>query len=123
VGGAGGGVCGSGGAVEAEVTGAGADGSAAAGFSLLWVGLDRAGEGAGAGAGSGAGRFPAASGCGGVMVVESMTCLTPLVWEAMRSAARRAASSGTMPVMVTMPSLLVTLTVGTSEAVRKTFSP
>jgi len=44
------------------------------------------------------------------MVSESITCFTPSVLEAIVSAARRAESSGTAPVRVTMPSLLATLT-------------
>jgi hypothetical protein len=44
------------------------------------------------------------------MVVESMTCLTSFVCDAMRCAASRAASSGTVPVRVTVPSFAVMLT-------------
>ena len=40
-----------------------------------------------------------------------MTCFTPLVPEAMRSVAERALLSGTLPVMVTMPFLVLTSTV------------
>ena len=62
-------------------------------------------------AGGGGTWFTSADGPGGAIAVESMTCFTPFVCEAIRSAASRAASSGTCPVRVTMPFLLSTLTV------------
>ncbi len=66
--------------------------------------------GAGSGAGGETGSVAAIGGAGGAMVVESITCFTPSIWEAMVLAARRAASSGTTPERVTMPSLLATPT-------------
>src|SRR5580692_4325010 len=75
----------------------------------------REGAGGGVGAeadGGGSGAFcdMVAAAAGAAMVVESITCFTPSVWEEIRSAASRAASSGTWPVRVTMLPLVATLT-------------
>jgi hypothetical protein len=60
--------------------------------------------------GGGGTWFISAEGPAGAIAVESITCFTPFVCEAIRSAANRAASSGTWPVRVTMPFLLSTVT-------------
>jgi hypothetical protein len=73
----------------------------------LFFDRDREGTLAGGGGGS---WFTSAEGPAGAIAVESITCFTPLVCEAIRSAANRAASSGTWPVSVTTPFLLSTVT-------------
>jgi hypothetical protein len=124
-------VMGCGGGGGGGVTGAGKAGGGAACVEST-VGVARAGADAGAGAGGSAagflsearlsrgglgaagagGRFCAevsTGGAGGAMDLESMTCFTPRVCEAMFRAARRAASSGAWPVRVTMPYFVDTL--------------
>ncbi len=91
--------------VSIEVTG-GASSSDIGGAGCCFFGADFRG----AGAGSGGAGVDTATGTMDATLRESITCLTPLVFEAIDWAARRAASSGTAPLSVTMPSLVVTLT-------------
>src|SRR5215469_7740069 len=105
------GFAGGGGGADAVSSDAGVAGIGAGLTSgaFFFFGSTFLGSGAGSGGGGGAGSA-AAAGAGGGIVVESITCLTPIVFEAMVSAASRAASSGTSPVSVTIPSLLLTFT-------------
>ena len=89
---------------SAEAAGAGAGSGATGLLRTVCFG------GAGAGPGGGTASAAVAGGAGGAVVVASITCFTPLVCEAMVRAASRAASSGTTPVSVMMPSLLATFT-------------